>query len=1053
VAISTLVIGLGGTGVLTLRALKTLYQQLPVNERVPASFLAFDFDRTALVGHPTFTVSGEQHELGDLSDTEFYYLDSLGIQDLLRNLDRSENDHLAWAKILEWFPDRSHVQVPVSEVESNGASQLRVLGRLGFFLNDELIESTIRRALDQCPAEVGSASLSEKKRVILVSSIAGGTGAGMLIDMAYIARRQEGRPRVFAYLLLPEVFEDVDNGGRIFQNAYACLKELAYLKDQMIPFEADYYRIPPVDVRARGEEPFARIFLARGTGFSGTDAILDATALMASSILPQLHRIIQQKALAVVSNTLSPSTDGEQRRLRTHVFSSANSHFVRLQAAPPIAGTVFELLAQHLNKPEFLADLLRRDVRAAMVRAQGAEPGETSLSSEATQADAQRLLDSWRTRIKKQARQAAAQTQKELRTRLDGICKKALSHRASDLETAVKEVDDFAPVAFLEFTKPAYRDNIRLLKDFASFVEFEAGTREPTAASLRTVDIAMGDDPLRRQALYFHLKRMAQRLWVDFPRDDESAAGGDIAAAAAETKATAGELSPRDRLAAARRRLEQEAPTHWWQRLTRKAHRADLHRAAFVRTACQLEGEALADSHLVDNLENLYTVRAYVELKDRLDSGLQKMKQEVAPELGVWSNLPPAVPIPSDLSKLARSEEVLAFLRPNLSAILAEANTAAKPEDDPEVRRARLLAVIERWVEKTPGLDSQQYRLEGNAETIEDNIRAELVRTRQRVFERRTPSPQRKGYSLIMVPDGLQLPRSAASGEGGAGASPGVAMRTFLTASTSQILSTRAQCVDYPGSRIWIYAEDLFNPPEHIFNLDEYFRRYNSQQHKELFHIDRRLLLNPAFKDINSETSSIVVYCGNKNCDCNISGQPRSQTLCPKCGRPIRTRCGNEGCTANDLDRPEHREAKQCHSCGGYNHAGWWRCCRHGKVAVDVPIDKARCPRCIAEYQRDPIAWPLDKISVRPDLEDAIDCPRCADRHAKEPSYEPYKIPPELLRFYRNGVNGHDLLTFRHLAHALHLPGEVRCPKCRTVLIPIDHNQRYDDCRAERARR
>src|SRR3954465_1800828 len=238
-AISTLVIGLGGTGVLTLRALKELYNDLPEEERVPASFLAMDFDYSA-------KMSGDaKGRLAKLDDAEFIYLNPKGIQELLRNPDRADNGGLAWGKILEWFPERSHVQIPLSEVEANRASQLRVLGRLGFFLNDEVIEVAIRRQLNKLGSEVDPSSLSEEKRVILVSSVAGGTGAGMLIDMAYIVRRQAIRPRVWAYLLLPEVFEDVDSGGRIFQNAYACLKELAYLKEQVIPFQAEYYRIPP----------------------------------------------------------------------------------------------------------------------------------------------------------------------------------------------------------------------------------------------------------------------------------------------------------------------------------------------------------------------------------------------------------------------------------------------------------------------------------------------------------------------------------------------------------------------------------------------------------------------------------------------------------------------------------------------------------------------------------------------------------------------------------------------------------------------------------------
>ena len=222
-SIPTLVVGLGGTGVLTLRALKKLYEGLPIADRVLASFLAFDLDRSAMES------ASEDTRFATLTDSEFFFLDPRRIQEALHNLDRIDESGFAWENILRWFPDCS-----ASEVKANGPSRFRVLGRLGFFLYDHLIEGILRRRLNQLNDNLDPAKsrYSEDKRVILVSSIAGGTGAGMLVDTAYLIRRQELRPRVFAYLLLPEVFEHVAIGGRIYETAYACLKELACLKDR-----------------------------------------------------------------------------------------------------------------------------------------------------------------------------------------------------------------------------------------------------------------------------------------------------------------------------------------------------------------------------------------------------------------------------------------------------------------------------------------------------------------------------------------------------------------------------------------------------------------------------------------------------------------------------------------------------------------------------------------------------------------------------------------------------------------------------------------------------
>src|SRR5215218_5860852 len=138
-SIATLIIGLGGTGIQTLRALKRLYGELPPKERVPARFLGIDFDRSAV------EAGDWNSKLVGLAEDEFLYLNPQSIQDALRNLDRAHGEQPAWENVLEWFPEQ--VKIPVSEVEANGASQMRVLGRLGFFLHDDAISRAIRGKL------------------------------------------------------------------------------------------------------------------------------------------------------------------------------------------------------------------------------------------------------------------------------------------------------------------------------------------------------------------------------------------------------------------------------------------------------------------------------------------------------------------------------------------------------------------------------------------------------------------------------------------------------------------------------------------------------------------------------------------------------------------------------------------------------------------------------------------------------------------------------------------------------------------------------------------
>jgi hypothetical protein len=289
--IPTLVIGLGGVGVQCLQVLKKLFLALPAEERVPASFLAFDF-------HQSESIDGE-----DLDEDEFFCMNPHPIRDLVNNQNRSGD---GWERLLQWFPDQIRMR-------SMGTSSLRALGRLGFFLNDQAIEAAIRRKLGQI-SYAETDRLSGNTRVILISSVAGGTGAGMLIDMAYVAQRQETRPRVFAHLLLPD--DDFpDSGGIILKNSYACLKELSVLGDQQVPFDAQYFQIPPVHAPVGGEKPFSRIFLYR---FDRARASLRQE--IAGSILSQLVPMVQERTLMIESNMIATPTE---RQAKLGCFNSA----------------------------------------------------------------------------------------------------------------------------------------------------------------------------------------------------------------------------------------------------------------------------------------------------------------------------------------------------------------------------------------------------------------------------------------------------------------------------------------------------------------------------------------------------------------------------------------------------------------------------------------------------------------------------------------------------------------------------------------------------------
>lgn len=142
-------------------------------------------------------------------------------------------DHLAWLK-----PEMERVGPQAVE---HGAGTHRQFGRLAFFLNHQGIRHTIERqvaAALQYAAEHPTQVEENRVEIIIVMSLAGGTGAGMFIDVAYLVQDILNHPNyrplrgksVTLIGFLPGLFEEQskDLFPRFQQNAFAALMELEY---------------------------------------------------------------------------------------------------------------------------------------------------------------------------------------------------------------------------------------------------------------------------------------------------------------------------------------------------------------------------------------------------------------------------------------------------------------------------------------------------------------------------------------------------------------------------------------------------------------------------------------------------------------------------------------------------------------------------------------------------------------------------------------------------------------------------------------------------------
>lgn len=133
------------------------------------------------------------------------------------------------------------------DTQGAGAGQIRMESRLGLYYNLEEDRAGIRRKIDQLlqqATRIGNPWRDNDDRVVRVviyASVAGGTGSGAFLPMAYLLRQMAkdqgwGRPSVVGVLTLPTAFlEKVkpELHEDILANGYAALKETEYLTRQL----------------------------------------------------------------------------------------------------------------------------------------------------------------------------------------------------------------------------------------------------------------------------------------------------------------------------------------------------------------------------------------------------------------------------------------------------------------------------------------------------------------------------------------------------------------------------------------------------------------------------------------------------------------------------------------------------------------------------------------------------------------------------------------------------------------------------------------------------
>ena len=249
--VPAVIIGVGGTGDWVLREIKSAFKR--ANGAVPPNIKFVGIDTAPPGGaiRPDKPLEGAQGnqdrdpELPPLDPIEHVRVAgnlkpiSEAVHDAIDEFRGSPHDtsSASLPHLRDWFLADSYLRhLPQATfLLNNGAGQLRQFGRMGVFETEGYaarpLRSAIRRAL-QAVANFGANDRSVE--VYIVSSVAGGTGAGMVIDVAHIARQEArqlggGRPiTVRAFLFMANTFQGIQgiNLDAMQARAYATMREI-----------------------------------------------------------------------------------------------------------------------------------------------------------------------------------------------------------------------------------------------------------------------------------------------------------------------------------------------------------------------------------------------------------------------------------------------------------------------------------------------------------------------------------------------------------------------------------------------------------------------------------------------------------------------------------------------------------------------------------------------------------------------------------------------------------------------------------------------------------
>ncbi len=379
-----MVVGVGGMGTNTVRAVKRRFRNVWGGDQLPGMIQLLALDTEPLVN---------RLDQEPLFADEFAYMGKFDATRLVANLDQHP-------EIGRWW---HYPSIPLGYIH-NGAKQLRPIGRLCFFRNYVTFKQQLETKLSnldkirdmETAQNRGFPVVGNYQLIYVVSSLCGGTGSGMFMDVAHRIRAQvRNNARIVGIFYLPDVLEGEISSDlqrrRIRANAYAALKELNHFQETQ-SFRALY----PSEQRELPDTPYAPfdfIFLVGRTNRDGrslarkTDAESMAAHLIQMTAISHLSSEILGLEVNVVRERLY-DLDGGAAGEVTGERPQRRGHFLVYSGFATSA-----LVAPH----EALGEFWQRAFVGDLVRRFAAGPTLNDPRGNLPPGDQQRVQSLWQT--------------------------------------------------------------------------------------------------------------------------------------------------------------------------------------------------------------------------------------------------------------------------------------------------------------------------------------------------------------------------------------------------------------------------------------------------------------------------------------------------------------------------------------------------------------------------------------------------------------------------------------------------------------------------------